>query len=82
MYCVSSPSNGFSEACIDGYAGNVIACGRFLIPSLIGLNPSVISLVVAFCVSVIGLKNFERWVCNCCSPENYPEYSFWSGDVL
>ena len=68
MYCVPSPSNGSLEACIDGYAGNVIACGRFSIPSLIGLSPSVISLDVAFCVSVIGLKNFERSVCNCCSP--------------
>ena len=35
--------------------GNLIACGRFLIPSLMGLSPSVISLAVAFCVSVIGL---------------------------
>ena len=34
--------------------GNVMACGRFSIPSLIGLSPSVISLAVAFCVSVIG----------------------------
>ena len=64
MNCVSSPFNGFSKAYIDGYAGNVIAS----IPSLIGLSSSVISFVVAFCVSVIGLKNFERSVCNSNSP--------------
>ena len=48
MYCVSIPSDGSSKACIDGKAGNAIACGRFSMPSLIGLSPSVISLVVAF----------------------------------
>ena len=68
MNCVSSPSNGSSKACIDGYAGNVIACGSFSMPSLIGLSSSVISFVVVFCVSVIGLKNFERSVCKYCSP--------------
>ena len=68
MNCVSSPSNDFSEACIDGKAGNVVVCGKFSIPSLIDLSPSVISIAVAFCVSVIGLKNFDRSVYNCCSP--------------
>ena len=59
MFSVSSPSNGSLEASIDGYAGNVIACcGSSLIPYLIGLSSSVISLAVAFCVSVKGSKNF------------------------
>ena len=58
-----SPTNSTSSSSFSSLdaspmgcvGGNVIACGRFSIPSLIGLSPSVISLVVAFCVSVIGL---------------------------
>ena len=56
----SSSSSSFPIGCV--------ACGRFPIPSLIGLSSSVISLAVAFCVSVIGLKIFERSDCNCCYP--------------
>ena len=51
MCCDSSSPDSSPRGCVDG---NVIACDRFSMPSLIGVSPSVISLV-AFCVSVIGL---------------------------
>ena len=56
IYCDSSFSDASPDAsprsCVGG---NVIACGRFSMLSLIGLSPSVISLAVAFCVLVIDL---------------------------
>ena len=51
IYCGSSFSDASPVASPRGcIGGNVIACGRFSMPSLIGLSLSVISLAVAFWV--------------------------------
>ena len=64
--------------------GNVIACGKFSIPSLMGLNHSTTSFVVTVCVSVRGLKTQDQFVIvvhRFAHLVDYSEYSFWFRDT-
>ena len=53
---------------IDGNSGNVMAVGKFFIPSLISFNSLTRPSFKSFCMSVTGLKSFDSSYCVLKSP--------------
>ena len=53
---------------MDRNCGNVMAFGKFIIPSLIGFNSLTRPSFQSFCMSVTGLKSFESSYCMLKSP--------------
>ena len=53
---------------MDGKCGNLMAFGKFFIPSLIGFNSLTMPSFKSCCMSVTGLKRFESSYCVLKSP--------------
>ena len=71
----SSPSSSY--AVIDGNCGNVMAFGKFFIPSLIHFNLLTRLSFKSFCMSVTDLKSFKSSYCVFKSPTRSDRKFCW-----
>ena len=62
---------------MDGNCGNVMALGKFFIPSPIGFNPLTGPYFKSFFMSVTGLNSFESSYCMFKSPTPSIRKLFW-----
>ena len=67
----------YGKAVIDGNCGNVMALGKFFIPSLIGFNSLTRPSFKSFCMSVTGLKSFESSYCVLKAPTRSDKKCCW-----